>query len=73
MFTSSLDALNDPRDIAILPNDGLIAIVDTGNYCIKAFNLQNRQANNAVTLKECNDATLTQKPIEQNILIEKSP
>ncbi|VDK34420.1 unnamed protein product [Taenia asiatica] len=71
MFTSSLDALNDPRDIAILSNDGLIAVVDTGNYCIKAFNLQNRADSNAAISNENNNATLAQKLIEQNNLIEK--
>lgn len=71
MFTSSLDALNDPRDIAILPDIGLIAVVDTGNYCIKAFNLQNRADINAAISNENNNAHLTQKSIERNNLIEK--
>ncbi|KAL5113027.1 Tripartite motif-containing protein 3 [Taenia crassiceps] len=71
LFTSSLDALNDPRDIAILPNNGLIAVVDTGNYCIKAFNLQNRADNYASMSNENNNATLAHKPIGQINLIER--
>lgn len=52
MLTSPLDALNEPRGLAILPSEELIAVVDTGNYRIKAFNLLHRADISDTQLKE---------------------
>lgn len=47
-LTSQLDALCEPRGVAILPSEELVVVVDTGNYRIKAFSLSHRAANNDI-------------------------
>ena len=54
MLTSPLDALNEPRGIAILPDEELVVVVDTGNYRIKAFSLPHRSANNELPRSDSN-------------------
>ncbi|VDO02317.1 unnamed protein product [Rodentolepis nana] len=68
MLTSSLDALTEPKGLAILPSEELIAVVDTGNYRIKAFNLLHRAENTEPQIKESPSTNFSWKHPDQNDL-----
>lgn len=68
MLTSSLDALNEPKGLAILPSEDLIAVVDTGNYRIKAFSLLHRAENSEPQIKDSANTNFPWKHSDQNDL-----
>ncbi|VDL61295.1 unnamed protein product [Hymenolepis diminuta] len=68
MLTSSLDALNEPKGLAILPSEDLIAVVDTGNYRIKAFSLLHRAENSEPQVKDSASTNFPWKHSDQNDL-----
>nr|CDS28333.1 tripartite motif containing protein 3 [Hymenolepis microstoma] len=68
MLTSSLDALNEPKGLAVLPREELIAVVDTGNYRIKAFNLLHRAENTEPLIKKSPSTNFSLKHSDQNDL-----
>ncbi|KAM7541019.1 hypothetical protein Aperf_G00000042918 [Anoplocephala perfoliata] len=73
IMTSSLDALNEPRGIAILPSEELIAVVDTGNYRIKAFKLPHHAAGFELQMKESASSNFPSMRFDQIDLQEKMP
>lgn len=73
IMTSSLDALNEPQGIAILPSEDLIAVVDTGNYRIKAFKLPHRAASCEFPMKEYASTNFPCMRFDQNDLQEHIP